>query len=83
MWFDFQTDTNTGFWMKEMNFSIDMLFLNKDLKIMHIKENATPESYPESFGPSTPYRYVLEVQQILPKNILFSSEILFCYKKEN
>jgi hypothetical protein len=61
MWFDFEADTNTGFWMKEMNFSIDMLFLSKDFEIIYIKENATPDSYPETFGPSTPYRYVLEV----------------------
>lgn len=61
MWFDFGTDGYPSFWMKEMNFPIDILWLNKDLEITYLKENATPESYPEMFTPSSLCRFVLEV----------------------
>ena len=47
--------------MKEMNFPIDIIWLDENLKIVAIKENAMTESYPEVFTPSTPARYVLEV----------------------
>jgi hypothetical protein len=82
MWFDFKTNTNTGFWMKEMNFSIDMLFLNKDFKIIYIKENATPESFPESYGPLIPYRYVLEVPSGFTKKYSISLEDTVSLQKE-
>ena len=61
MWFAFPSDVGYGFWMNEMNFSLDMIWFDKDFKIIFIKENATPESYPEVFGPKIPYRFVLEV----------------------
>lgn len=54
------TDTH-GIWMKEMNFPIDIIWLDENLKIIAIKENAAPDSYPEVFTPNAPARYVLEV----------------------
>ncbi len=50
-----------GFWMKDMNFAIDMLWLDKDFKIVHIANNATPESYPMLFQSEESASYVLEV----------------------
>jgi len=61
MWFDFKSDGHHSFWMKEMHFPIDIIWLDKDLRVIHIKENATPESYPETFIPSVADRFVLEV----------------------
>ena len=52
------------FWMKDMNFPIDMIWLSSDLKVVYIEKNATPESYPETFGPGPndgEAKYVLEV----------------------
>ncbi len=49
------------FWMKEMNFPLDMIWFGADKKVVYIKKNATPESYPESFGPNEETKYVLEV----------------------
>jgi len=50
-----------GIWMKDMNFPLDIVWFDNDLKVMYIKENAAPESYPEAFVPSAPSRYVLEL----------------------
>ena len=48
------------FWMKDMNFAIDMIWFNKDKKRIYIEKNATPESYPTLFGPNQEALYVLE-----------------------
>jgi len=49
------------FWMKDMNFSIDMIWLDENSKIIYIQKDARPESYPEVFGPRRSSSYVLEV----------------------
>lgn len=49
------------FWMKDMFFSIDMIWLGADMKVIYIKKDATPASYPTTFGPNQDAKYVLEV----------------------
>lgn len=49
------------FWMPDMHFAIDIIWIGEDKRIVFIKEHATPESYPELFTPPAPARYVLEV----------------------
>lgn len=62
MLFVFPVDDLHSFWMKDMNFSIDMIWLDSSKRVVHIAENASPESYPETtFEPETAARYVLEV----------------------
>jgi len=65
MLFVFQQPGMYGFWMKDMNFALDMLFADSNGKIVTIVQNATPESYhqnpPQVFYPTAPIRYVLEV----------------------
>ena len=50
-----------SFWMKDMNFALDIIWLDENLEIVDITYGATPESYPQSFTPNSPVRYVLEV----------------------
>lgn len=61
MLFVFQDDGRPAFWMKDMLFAIDMIWLSSDKKVVYIAQNATPQSYPTSFYPDTNSRYVLEV----------------------
>ncbi len=61
MLFVFDKPDTYGFWMKDMNFSIDMIWLDGDKKVVYIQKNATPESYPQIFKPSKNSLYVLEV----------------------
>lgn len=49
------------FWMKDMNFPIDIIWFDENRKIIYIEKNATPESYPQSFGPDENAKYVLEI----------------------
>ena len=68
MLFVFDMPQTPGFWMKDMNFSLDMLFVDASGKIVTIDQNLSPATYnaqnPQAsqvFRPSSPVRYVLEV----------------------
>ena len=61
MLFVFQTDGQHSFWMKDMLFPIDMVWLSADKKVVYIAANAQPGSYPATFNPESPSRYVIEL----------------------
>lgn len=62
MLFVFDHDDKWAIWMKNMNYPIDIVWLDKDKKVVYIVKNAPPESYPyESFVPKQEARYVVEV----------------------
>jgi len=61
MLFVFSTPSKYSFWMKDMDFSIDMIWLDASGTIVYIQKNATPQSYPKTFTPTTDASYVLEV----------------------
>lgn len=48
-------------WMKDMRIPIDALWLDKDKNIVHIERSLQPNSYPQTYGPDIPTRYVIEV----------------------
>lgn len=49
------------FWMKDMNFPLDIIWMDDFGKIIDRVINADPSSYPKSFTPKAPARYVLEI----------------------
>lgn len=61
MLFVFDKLGNYSFWMKDMNFPIDMIWIGEDKRIAYIKKDARPELYPETYGGETSAKYVLEV----------------------
>lgn len=63
MLFIFPKDDFYSFWMKDMNFSIDMIWISEKKEIVHIVKNATPESYPATYMSDRPAKYVLEVHE--------------------
>lgn len=36
-------------WMKDMKFSIDIIWLDAEKRIQHIESNVSPDTYPQSF----------------------------------
>ena len=68
--FLFPTDDTFGIWMKDMKFAIDVLWLDKDKKVVHIVENMDPKSYPTVYYPPTDARYVIEVNAGQAKSVL-------------
>ena len=61
MLFIFDTDGTHGIWMKDMQFAIDIIWLDTAMKVVHIEESVAPDTYPKSFRSPVPARYVLEV----------------------
>ena len=61
MLFVFERPGNYPFWMKDMNFPIDIIWLNDDMRVVYIKKNARPEFFPENYGPTENAKYVLEI----------------------
>lgn len=61
MLFVFDDIGKHGFWMKDMNFPIDIMWMDEYYKIIYIEENVKPESYPKIYGANVDSKYVLEV----------------------
>ncbi|MEY4602242.1 MAG: hypothetical protein RL292_183 [Candidatus Parcubacteria bacterium] len=61
MLFVFDTPGMYYFWMKDMNFPIDIVWLDQNKKVVHIEHALSPSTYPDSFGPETPTQYVIEI----------------------
>lgn len=61
MIFLFPTDDKFGIWMKQMKFTIDVVWLDKDKKVVSIEKNMQPDSYPKVFYPASDARYVIEL----------------------
>jgi uncharacterized membrane protein (UPF0127 family) len=61
MFFIFDTPGDYPFWMKDMNFPIDIIWISENKEIVYIKKYARPELYPEIYDPHMNSKYVLEV----------------------
>lgn len=79
MLFVFQSPGIYKFWMKDMNFPLDIIWLDKDRKVIHIEHNLSPSTYPKVFGPDLPALFVLEVNSGIANNLSLSvgDEIFF------
>ena len=64
MLFVFKEEDIHSFWMKNMKFSIDILWLNRDKRIVHIERRVLPCLSPpcDSYSPKSPSLYVLELK---------------------
>jgi len=61
MLFVFPSVGKPGFWMKDMNYSLDIVWVGQDKKIVGVEKNLSPASYPKIVYPSAPTLYVLEL----------------------
>jgi uncharacterized membrane protein (UPF0127 family) len=79
MFFVFDTDGEWGIWMKDMLFSIDVIWIAEDGTVVHIEEYVHPDTYPRVFTNETPARYVLEVTAgtVEAYNISVGSKVTF------
>ena len=62
MLFVFDRPDKYSFWMKGMKFPLDIIWLGENLKVVYIKKEVKPETFPESYKPDAEAKYVLEVQ---------------------
>lgn len=61
MFFVFQKDDIYPFWMKDMRFAIDIVWIAHDGAVIYIEHNLSPDTYPQVFASDKPARYVLEL----------------------
>lgn len=63
MLFVFDASGYHGMWMKEMNYALDMIWINDQLAIVHIAKEVTPNTYAtrQVFRSPQPARFVLEI----------------------
>ena len=61
MLFLYDTSGYYSFWMRDMHFPIDIIWIDSGYKITEITKNISPDSYPEIFQPKKPVQYILEV----------------------
>lgn len=59
--FIFDTPGNYGFWMKDMNYGLDFVWIDSAMKVIAVTPNVTADTYPQIFYPPQPVQYVLEV----------------------
>jgi len=79
MLFIFDQLSAGGIWMKDMHFSIDIIWIDENQSIIDIKQNAQPDSFPEIFYPQKNAKYVLEVSAGFTKrhNIFVGNQVHF------
>ena len=61
MLFVFATADDQSFWMKDMNFPLDIIWLDDHWRVIDVTQNISPKDFPKTYGPRAPARYVLEV----------------------
>jgi uncharacterized membrane protein (UPF0127 family) len=62
MLFSFSRPGYYPFWMRDMHFPIDIVWLSNGKRVVDVSTDVSPSSYPRSFSSSMPARYVLELK---------------------
>lgn len=71
--FVFENPDKHGFWMKDMEFSIDIVWIDENKKIVGISSNLSPRTYPETFLPPQKIKYALEINAGMAKKNNFAT----------
>ncbi len=79
MLFIFEQSGRHGIWMKDMKFSIDVLWIDKGHEVVYLKENISPDTFPEIFSSNSAALFVLEAASgfVKKNNIRIGTKIIF------
>ena len=75
MWFVFDREGARSFWMREMRFSLDLIWVDAEWRVGDITHEApppapgTPSSDLPTYSPATPAQYVLEINGGLARRL--------------
>ena len=62
MLFIFERPASHGIWMKNMNYALDIIWLDETKNVVHTETNVSPDSYPTTiYEPSVQSQYILEL----------------------
>jgi len=59
MLFIFSDNQNRCFWMKDMNYALDIIWVSADKKVTHIEKSLAPQTYPKEYCAEA--QYVIEL----------------------
>lgn len=79
MLFVFENNGLYSFWMKDMLFPLDIIWIDENNKIVHVEENLLPQTYPKSFISKELAKYVLELNGgiVRKKNMKVGDKVRF------
>lgn len=69
MLFKFTQPGRYPFWMKDMKFPIDIIWIDPNHRVAAIEVDEKPSSYPDKFVNQNPAQYVLEIKANLSKQL--------------
>ena len=75
MLFEFSSDETHCFWMKDMRFPIDMLWIDAEHRVVHIERAVAPNTYPKAFCPDSPSTAVLETNANISRDMRVGDRI--------
>lgn len=61
MLFVFQNEGTRCFWMKDMHFPLDMVWVDGSKHVRYIAKDVPVNSYPDAYCPNVPAQYVIEL----------------------
>lgn len=61
MLFIFETPSKYGFWMKDMNFPLDIVWIDESWQVVGVDRLINPDTFPKVFYPNSAVKYVLEI----------------------
>lgn len=71
-----------GIWMKDMLFSLDIIWLDENFEVIHIEKNVSPDTYPKTFSAQKMSSFVIEANTgFCEKNDIFVGKKLLLSKK--
>lgn len=78
MLFSFSGNDEECIWMKDMRFSLDILWLDNNKKVTRIEQNVRPETYPNTFcQDKTKYVFELNVGDVQKLGIQTGQQLVF------
>jgi len=82
MLFVFDTPDKYGIWMKDMKFSIDIIWLDENGRVIWLESNVSPNTYPKVFFPPEKSLYTIEAKPgFIEQNHLVVGKILNVIEK--
>ncbi|MBI4250760.1 DUF192 domain-containing protein [Candidatus Uhrbacteria bacterium] len=61
LFYSFQTPDFYTFWMRDMKFPIDIIWIGSDKRVVDVSKNVLPNSFPKTFTSQDKAQYVVEV----------------------
>ena len=81
MLFEFSDSDFHSFWMKDMQFSIDIIWMDEVRRVVHVEQGLQPDEPPhKSYRPGKKAKYVLEVAAGQADNVAIGDKM--AVKKE-